>query len=76
MPRTRVAESQYEATESEVVHTPTGARFTWYPGATQDHYNRFDVGQLGSVLPNGEDYDPGEVKAGAIAAHKRAMQKA
>ena len=31
MPRTKVESSQFECSETEVVHKPTGATFIWYP---------------------------------------------
>jgi hypothetical protein len=52
-----------EATDAEfefdgdhtVVHLPTNARFTAYSG--QEHYSTIGWGQLGSILPNGDDYE-------------------
>ena len=42
-------------------HKPTRATFSPYPG--EPGWGRLDPGQLGNVLPNGDDYEPNEVDA-------------
>jgi hypothetical protein len=59
MPSTPVRSDQFEISPEGITHTPTGASFTPYPGEPRSgHMNE---GQLGNVLPNGEDYRPDQV---------------
>lgn len=54
MTRTRVTENHFKVEEHEVIHIPTGARWTAYPDRAEPHL--YSPGMIGSVLPNGEDY--------------------
>jgi len=56
---------QFDQTNSRfrpggITHKPTGASFTPYPG--EPGSGNANDGQLGNVLPNGDDYRPHEVK--------------
>lgn len=46
---------EFRIDENSVTHEPLKARFYAYPGREEIH--RFTRGHLGSVLPNGDDYD-------------------
>jgi hypothetical protein len=59
MPVTKVTRQQFEIRENEVVHTPTGACFTAYPGEKEPY--RVNWGMSGSLLQNGEDYRQADV---------------
>ena len=52
---------EFEVSENEVVHTPTNATWTAYPGKPEPHL--YQPSMLGSVLPNGDDYREHEVTA-------------
>jgi hypothetical protein len=58
--KTIVRPEQFEITNEGITHKPTGYRFTAYPG--QPLSGNLNEGQLGNVLPSGEDYRPHEVK--------------
>ena len=64
MTRTRVTADQFKLEGHEVVHVPTGARWTAYPGQPEAHSK--NLGMLGSVLPNGDDYRPHDVEPIAL----------
>lgn len=64
MPRTRVSEDQFEVRQNEVIHLPTNARWSAYPG--RPDANIRSLGMLGSVLPNGDDYRQDEVERIAL----------
>jgi hypothetical protein len=54
-------EAEFEVTENEVVHIPTGATWTAYSGHPEPA--NFRPSMLGSVLHDGDDYRPYEVQA-------------
>jgi hypothetical protein len=56
-----VRRDQFEISPKGITHLPTGAVYSPHPGAP--HSGRMNPGQLGAVLPNGEDYRPHEVQA-------------
>jgi hypothetical protein len=58
---TPVQRDQFVISPKGITHAPTGATHTPHPGAP--HYGNMNPGQLGNVLPNGEDYRPDEVEA-------------
>ena len=58
---TLVQREQFEISPKGIRHMPTGAAYSSHPGAP--HSGRMNLGQLGDVLPNGEDYRPHEVQA-------------
>jgi hypothetical protein len=64
MARMRVTEDQFKAEENEVIHLPTNARRTPYPGRPEPHL--YSQGMLGSVLKNGEDYRRDDVERIAL----------
>ena len=56
MSRKKIAtEDEFDREENSVTHRPLNATFYAYPGRPEIH--RHIVGHLGSVLPNGDDYD-------------------
>jgi hypothetical protein len=55
---------EFEVRENEVIHKPTNATWTAYPGRPEPRSYRRSM--LGSVLPNGDDYREHEVTAMAI----------
>ena len=57
---TPVKRDQFIVTAKGITHKPTGAMFTPHPGSP--HSGTLSLGQLGNVLPNGEDHRPEEVK--------------
>ena len=59
MPGTKVTLEQFKLEDHEVVHIPTGARWTAYRTIAEPHLE--SLGMLGSVLPNGDDYEYGDV---------------
>jgi len=60
MGRKLPSETEFEVEENAVVHRPTGATWTAYPGRPEPaNYRR---AMLGSVLPNGDDYREHEVQ--------------
>jgi hypothetical protein len=62
--RVKPSLEEFELSENEVVHTPTNATWTAYPGRPEPHLYRASM--LGSVLPNGDDYREDEVTAIAL----------
>ena len=60
MAGTKVTREQFEILENSVVHKPTGARFTAYPGRPE--IDRENVGRAGDVLENGDDYRLDEIR--------------
>ena len=60
MPRKRIAtEDEFDREENSVTHRPLNATFYAYPESPE--ICRHIVGHLGSVLPNGDDYDEDSV---------------
>ena len=62
--RTKVTEDQFKVEENAVVHLPTNARWTAYPGRAEPHL--YSPGMIGSVLRSGEDYWSEDVEPIAI----------
>jgi hypothetical protein len=56
----RATVEEFVVTGNEVKHVPTNATFYAYEGGRQ--ISRFLVGSMGSVLPNGDDYDVDSIK--------------
>jgi hypothetical protein len=56
-----VRRDQFEISPKGITHKPTGASFISDPG--EPGWGHLDPGQLGNVLPNGDDYEPHEVDA-------------
>ena len=73
MPYTKVTQEQFESKENEVVHKPTGARFTAYKGIAQPHIVNW--GRCGEVLASGEDYDREDVQRVAVTLLARRIKK-
>jgi hypothetical protein len=74
MGRVRPREEEFEVRENEVVHKPTNATWTAYPGEAQPHLYRQSM--LGSVLKNGDDYREDEVTQMALKLlAERPMQR-
>jgi len=59
MPYTPVTPAQFKLLENGVAHLPTNARFTIHPGGGD--LENVEIGDLGSVLTNGEQYSETEV---------------
>jgi hypothetical protein len=59
--RTAVTEDQFEISDAGIKHVPTGCEFTPYPGSPYDgtRGERY----RGSKLPDGRDFDVGELDA-------------
>ena len=55
-----VLREQFEITDQGITHKPTGYSFTPYPGLPGS--GNLNKGQLGNVLPSGEDYRPDDVE--------------
>jgi hypothetical protein len=55
------ARDQFEISPEGITHKPTRATFSPYPG--EPGWGQLDPGQLGNVLPNGDDYEPQEMDA-------------
>ena len=70
MARTKVTREQFEILENKsfdtviVKHTPTGARFTAYPG--RQAFSSENLGRAGDVLDNGDEYHEEDIRAGAL----------
>jgi hypothetical protein len=62
--RVRPTRAEFEIGQNEVVHMPTNATWTAYPGRAEA--KSFRPSRLGTVLPSGADYDVDEVKALAM----------
>jgi hypothetical protein len=60
MSSTPVQRDQFEVSPKGITHKPTGATYTPHAGAP--YSGNMNLGQLGKVLPNGEDYRPLEVQ--------------
>jgi hypothetical protein len=61
MSRKYPSRDEFDITSNQVVHTPTGA--TWIADLGDAEPKVFNVGKLGGVLPNGDEYRAGEVCA-------------
>jgi len=61
MAGTKVTREQFEILTDAVVHTPTGARFSAYPGRPE--ISQENLGRAGDRLENGDDYRPEDVRA-------------
>jgi hypothetical protein len=59
MARIKPTADEFEVKANEVIHKPTGATWTAYPGDPDPSTHRAST--LGSVLQNGDDYRPHEV---------------
>jgi hypothetical protein len=57
---TPVQRDQFEISPKGITHAPTGATYTPHPGAP--HGGIMNQGQLGNVLPHGDNYRPHEVQ--------------
>jgi hypothetical protein len=55
---------EFEVRKNAVVHLPTDATWTAYPGHTQ--CSNFRPGMLGSILPNGAEYEVSAVEKMAL----------
>src|SRR5688572_5637961 len=51
---------EFEFIKNGIVHKPTNAKFTHYPGRTDIEW--INYGHAGDVLPNGDDYDRDEIR--------------
>jgi len=60
MASTPVQRDQFKIWSKGITHKPTGATYTPHPGAP--HSGIMNLNQLGTLLPNGEDYRPHEVQ--------------
>jgi hypothetical protein len=60
MASTPVQRDQFKISSRSITHKPTGATYTPHPGAP--HSGTMNLNQLGTLLPNGEDYRPHEVQ--------------
>jgi hypothetical protein len=56
---------EFEIKENEVMHRPTNASWSAYPGKPEPSTYRRSM--LGGVLPNGDDYREDEVTAMALS---------
>jgi hypothetical protein len=54
MAGTKVTREQFEILEDAVIHTPTGARFSAYPGRPE--ISNINWGRAGDLLENGDEY--------------------
>lgn len=61
MAGTKITPEQFEIQDSGVRHTPTGARFSAYPGRSD--FSTVNWGRAGDILPNGDDYRPADILA-------------
>ena len=69
MPYMRVTRDQFEVSRNEVLHKPTGARFTSYPGLDKE-ISFTNWSRCGDVLPNGEDYSRDDVANDLLCSAK------
>ncbi len=68
MARRKVAvEAEFTIDENEVKHVPTTATFYACPGQISGYL----MGHMGSVLPNGDDYEEDSIKAIAVRLMQR-----
>jgi hypothetical protein len=73
MGRKRAVEEEFVVKGDEVRHVPTNARFYAYAGREDIHQHQ--VGHMGSVLPNGDDYEEDSIWAIARRLMKEGMKK-
>jgi hypothetical protein len=73
MPSTRVSPEQFEVKNDVVIHTPSGAKFTAYPGYAEPH--NVNWGKCGDVLANGDDYGREDVYQWAKKLLRERLQK-
>jgi hypothetical protein len=66
MPFSKVEESQFEWQGDRVVHTPTGATFSWSYPNSQSEQVTVNWKNAGDVLDDGRDFDRDEVMKGAM----------
>jgi len=71
MSYTKVTRDQFEISSNKILHKPTGAVFTSYPGRDKE-ISHVNWSRCGDVLPNGDDYLRDEV--GKMAATLMAEQ--
>lgn len=57
--KTPVKRNDFEIRENEVIHKPTGARFSAYPGSKE--VKSMNWGRAGDVLESGADYDRDDI---------------
>jgi len=57
--RIQVTREQFEVGIDEVVHMPTGAKFTTHPGGYE--MKGVDWGRAGDLLPSNQEYERVEV---------------
>ena len=55
MPRKVAAEDEFVVSDNSVTHVPLNAIFMAYPDRPE--IDSYLAGDLGNVLPNGDDYD-------------------
>jgi hypothetical protein len=60
MPRKEASVEEFVVSGNEVKHVPTNATFYAYNG--QEEISSYLVGHMGSVLPNGVDYEEDSIK--------------
>jgi hypothetical protein len=74
MARRKVAVgAEFTVGENEVKHVPTTATFYAYPA--QDEISSYLMGHMGSVLPNGDDYEEDSIKAIAVRLMQRRRRR-
>jgi hypothetical protein len=73
MPRKIPSVAEFEVDGDEVIHKPTNATWTAYPGRPEPHL--FRQSMLGSVLPNGDDYREHEVTEIALRLLRERLDK-
>jgi hypothetical protein len=69
----RPSHQEFKMLENEVIHKPTNASWTAYPGQAEPFLFRRSM--LGSVLPNGDDYREQEVVKMALDLLKERLKK-
>jgi hypothetical protein len=69
----RPSHQEFKVLENEVIHKPTNASWTAYPGQAEPFLFRRSI--LGSVLPNGDDYREQEVVEMALDLLKERLKK-
>ena len=57
---TPVRRDQFEFEKHQLIHKPTGARFSPYPGRTD--ISKVNWQMAGSALPNCDDYDQDDLR--------------
>jgi hypothetical protein len=69
MPRRNLATTEeFVVSGNEVKHVPTNATLFAYEG--QEEISSYIVGHMGSVLPNGDDYEEDSIKRIAVKLMK------